>query len=259
MAGIVKFGVQQNRGDAGQSSFGPKRGYNFANLRAMNQAGDQVDRQAAGFQQKANSINQGVSDSIGAAKRVNGNTDQVKNLMAQNVERAKGLSNQASGFSPANQMMKTGVNPYQAGIGSFYAGGKNSTGATKIRQFGGLYQSILQRQAGAAADMNKGINPSTIGPPQQPPQSKYDKEEAATDKHNIDDSLEHGRGPQGEQVNRISNLDWLLKTGRITNEQYYAAQDDDALYDSIVKSNGNGSSNGIATDKDRLNAVGKGI
>jgi hypothetical protein len=42
-------------------------------------------------------------------------------------------------------MMKSGSSPYQAAIGSFYAGGTGSKGAQDIRKYSNLYSQTMNR------------------------------------------------------------------------------------------------------------------
>lgn len=175
-----------------------------------------------------------MSDAVNAIKRPGGNTEQAQGSMANAVNRAKGLSNETQNYSPSVEMTKAGASPYQAGIGSFYAGGNGSAANQKIRKFGGLYQQILGQQSQAQNSLNNGLPQSTVAAPTAAPIGKADQNQAETDAYNKADNVRNVHGAEGDQVNRLSNLDWMLKTGRITTDQYYAAQRDDAAYDNVM-------------------------
>jgi hypothetical protein len=62
-------------------------------------------------------------------------------------------------------MTKSGASPYQAAIGSFYAGGKDSAGAQRIRKFGGIYSQILGKQSDLNSGLNTGMADSIVTTP----------------------------------------------------------------------------------------------
>lgn len=47
---VVKFGMQQQRGAAGESAMVPRRGLNFANLYAQNRADGEINQKANSMQ-----------------------------------------------------------------------------------------------------------------------------------------------------------------------------------------------------------------
>lgn len=115
--------------------------------------------------------------------------------------------------------MKAGQSAYQSGVSSFYGGGANNPSIGKIRGFSNIYQNLLGQQgrmnsyaADQAAKPNVGIAPAG-----KPPMTQAMQDAAATDVSNEQKNAANSRSPEADVTHNLSNLDWMLKTGRITN------------------------------------------
>lgn len=111
--------------------------------------------------------------------------------------------------------MKAGNTAYQSGIAGFYAGGANSDAAQKIRKFGGIYQNVLNQRTGIMNSINAGTPNTTADNRQKPPtQSLAYQHQQDVDNRNSTRGRT-ARDP-GHDMRTLSNLDWMLKTGRIS-------------------------------------------
>ena len=157
--------------------------------------------------------------------------------MANAVDSAKIISNEAQNYDPATEARKAGNSAYQSGVASFYAGGSNSDSVQKIRKFGNLYNQSLNKQSDIVGRYNNGQPGKEVGAPTHPDTRKStyanaQTEQQAVDTRNQDRENAH---PRDNQINSMNNLDWGVKTGRITQEQAYRAQNDPAYYQELMK------------------------
>lgn len=139
-------------------------------------------------------------------------------------------------------MTKAGANPYQASVGSFYSGGKNSAGAQRIRQFGGIFGQMLSQQSDMNNSLNRGMANSIVTTPGKVGDGK------SAYQQNLDQMAEQNAGTYDMQqkpgerrvgnqndLNHLDNLTWMLKTGRISYEDKIRAEKDPAYYDLLMK------------------------
>jgi hypothetical protein len=152
------------------------------------------------------------------------------------------LSDIAKSYNVGANAMKGGQSGYQAGITSFYAGGQEAQ--KQARKFGGIYDQV-RRTAGV---YNSGIDGIYAqGKQDVLNQGKMTPEEVAAMNAEHDramgvnqDTIDSGNWNRqntkgGDEMNKLSNVDWMLKTGRITAEERALALRDKAYYDEIMK------------------------
>lgn len=224
---VVKMSTPSFRGAAGESTMGPRRGYNFANLRQLNRADDQIKTQADTFESQASGLKNSMADAVKSATAGAGGVQDRTNAI---VEQGKQLANKTENYSPAAEAMKAGNSAYQSGVAGFYAGGNNSADVQRIRKFGGIYTSLLGQQQNALGKTPISANQTQpIKPIEKTgPYANYSQEMGNINNINRD----QGRN---DQINSLGSLDYGLKTGRITAEQYYRAQNDPAYYQELSK------------------------
>lgn len=217
--------IQEARGQAGEQRFNTSRRYNFANLYQMNRADDQLKGEADKMQQGANEVNAQMAQQVAKAKG-QGTTGQAPFSQKQ-VDYATGkaadISNKATNFSVENEAVKAGQSPYQAGITGFYSGVSNPY-VNQIRSFGNLYNTAMGKAAeahnamlagpGSGAPVKPNIKKPAVGNGGYMSQQEADNRTTAR----------IAADPHADRFNSLGTLDWALKTGRITGEEYYAAQ-----------------------------------
>lgn len=168
------------------------------------------------------------------------------NQMASAVESARQGSMAAQQYDPAANIMKKTTSPYQAGIGSFYAGGIAAKGAA--RKFGNTFDQV-QATARNWQERMPGMVASGVADKQRADQmaagQEQDRKNAlfASAQEGYRNSLDEAARTGGMQdPHRMDNLTWLLRTGRISAEEMYAAQKDERLYNELLKRGDYGSS-----------------
>lgn len=226
---VVKFQVQQQRGAAGQGNTqGRQRNYNFQNLYSLNKnnySGDKLNQMHG----KANDINKTMQDQNTLAIKRGGVTQGSSDSMSAAVQRAKGLSNEAQGFDPAADARKAGNSAFQSSTLGFYGGNPDTT--QKIRKFGGIYGAVTGKQASIQGRYNNGQPGIAVQPKRDEPKSQYGRQfQTAAEQAGYNASNPRNAARGDTQLTTMNNLDWGLKTGRISAQDYYKAQNDPQYY-----------------------------
>lgn len=167
---------------------------------------------------------------------------QYTNDIAGQVAKAQGLSNTAKTYNVGANAMKGGQSGFQAGITSFYAGGQGAQ--NQARKFGGIYDQVRNSagmynsgiggiyEQGKKDLLNQGkMTPEEIAAMNARHSGAMGREQDTIDAGNWNRQNTKG----GDEMNKLSNVDWMLKTGRITAEQRALALRDKAYYDEIMK------------------------
>lgn len=212
-------GGGEDRGEAGETTGASESGkYNFANLYALNRSDRLVDQKADEFEGRALEIDR-------AMKRAGDKTFQgVKaedNSDLGWAKKASGdLTNATKSFSVANEAMKQGLSPYQSGITGWY-GGSGTPALDKIHSYGNMYNQVLRNAAGLEAFKM----PKPIGKPEYPQEPDHPTRlpNAHDDPHLAEQQSSANQAGRGDRTTVLGNLDWGLKTGKITSEEYYYA------------------------------------
>lgn len=241
---VYKPTLMKSRGSAGESAMSPRRGYNFANMYALNKT-DEARNEVAGLGDKLKDTQNKTDDlarSGQEAARRGQDPAQYTNQMAQQVDKAQGLSQVANSYNVGANAMKGGQSAYQGGITSFYAGG---TGAqNQARKFGGIYDQVRNTagiyNSGIGAIYGQGkqdvLNKDKMTPEEIAAQNAAHERAMGTKQDTIDaGNWNRQNTPGRDEMNQLSDIDWMLKTGRITAEQRALALKDKAYYDKLMK------------------------
>lgn len=238
---VVKFATPTTRGAAGESAMGQKKGYNFSNLYSINRSDDakkaanKIGEGLLGTQAAVDRLGQQGSEAAGRGQ----DPAQYAQGIAAQVDKARGLADSANKFNPAVDAMKAGQSPYQAGLTSFYGGGKQA-GET-ARKFAGIYDQVRatgNRITGQLPGMFE-AGKAAVARQQALEETQKAAIAAGQRENNIQnyDRLQANidEGNRNQPIRRIDNLDWMHKTGRITAEQRNRAMGDRAYYDQLMK------------------------
>lgn len=214
----MPFRIQQEgeeHGQAGETSgFTPTGKYNFANLYQLNRQDDQIKQAQSGFDERAGEIDRAMHQAGNEILRPGQPGQSGQERLGWAKQASESLANDTRNFSPANQAMKNGASPYQAGILGFYGGSGN---LDKIHQYGNIYAQTLKNASGLESFTPvKPFGKPDYGhlPPQRADGMSQEEADAKTGM---------GQGQRGDRMQNDSTLIWGLKQGNITTEEYYAA------------------------------------
>lgn len=237
---VVRIGQATSRGQAGQTAVTGRGSYNFSNLynlnRADNQTANEVGKIGGQMRQAQTDVDRFGREGSAAARAGNsqGVTDANTGI-ANAINSARSGASQASAYNPAVNAMKAGASAYQAGVADFYAGGTQAK--QSARKFAGLYNSINATGQRTMRDL-----PGQLAQGQADANQRYANEQAAekkaADQRHAIDYANYDRNLEGgpnREVRTMDNLSWMQKTGRISAEQMYRAQNDKQYYDYLMK------------------------
>lgn len=170
--------IATSRGAAGESDDTTAGRYNFANLYQLNRNdGADQKKDLAGFQDRAAKI--GGEDDRGnatglygeAKDAIRGNDQATADTkIGKAVDLAKGLASDTQGYSVSGSLKKKGITGAQNAAATFYAGTSGQDAAAQARQYGNIYKSMQNAQAGITGRVDKQLasknatDPSQAGP-----------------------------------------------------------------------------------------------
>ena len=227
---IIRPEFEEERGQAGETRFTTSKKHNFANLYQMNRSDGQLKDKADKMGKDAALINEQMAGQVkqaqmqgpGAAKP--GTPGVSQNQVDYNVNQAKQLSNQAQNFSVENEAMKAGQSPYQSAITGFYAGTSNPY-VNQIRSFQNTYNTALGKadeikKLTAINDLGKDV-PKPVKTPQMPGLWGLQQQQKNDERNQ---NLKQKYGDTGFKSTAGDPLYAALRAGKITGDEYYAAQ-----------------------------------
>jgi hypothetical protein len=192
---------------------------------ASNQKVKELEDEENVFRQESNLANRRYST---------GQTASGNDALERAKAKAKTISDSADSFNPEAQIRKQGLGGQAAGVTSFYGGQAGEDNTSKLKRFSNLYSTVAGQQA-RAVDNSKNV---LALPDSKPRPQTYS--ENVTQTKNTNDSIARNAGRKGPEINALNDLEWLYKTGRISQNDYYKAQKDDDHYAMIMKMNGFG-------------------
>lgn len=216
--------ISEDRGEAGETSFSAKpRAYNFSNLYQMNRDRS-LDSEASKTANEASNAVSNMGAAVQASKSLGSANPAVMGQINKSLSTGADISNRTQNFSVENDALKKGQSAYQAGITGFYAGSSNPN-IEKIRSYGNLYSQLQGMNKPSRLPENRAA-PKAAESPKNLRYANYQEDRTGTDAKNTTGNRD---------IVSIDNLTWMLKTGRINQEQFYAAQSDPELYNKLVR------------------------
>ena len=226
---------------------------NFSNLYSMNRGENAGDKLAGELSEEEGHFNK--AKNAAEARWASGDIASGNDVLERAKGKAREISDRADAFNPAVAARKQGLAGQAAGVASFYGGQTSEANTQNLQRFRNLYSTVAGMQGRAIPAPNpKGF--SVDNSPRAPRALTRQQDEARTATANnriraaamstgkvdssgnpldglIDNKNFAGRGKV--EIAAINTLDGLLKSEKITLDEYYRAQSSPEFYKELME------------------------